>query len=89
MYFRSKVRQKCLIIPISYISRNSGNLFFATEFITIVLGKALATMGGETPFGNLEGAPGRSVLVVRGDGGFMMDCQELETVLEHDSNILS
>jgi acetolactate synthase-1/2/3 large subunit len=48
---------------------------------TLLLDNALATMGAGLPSGMMAAllCPGRRVLVVAGDGGFMMNSQELET----------
>ena len=48
---------------------------------TLLLDNALATMGAGLPSGMMAALlyPGRRVLVVAGDGGFMMNSQELET----------
>jgi acetolactate synthase-1/2/3 large subunit len=48
---------------------------------TLLLDNALATMGAGLPSGMVAALlyPGRRVLVVAGDGGFMMNSQELET----------
>ena len=48
---------------------------------TLLLDNALATMGAGLPSGMMAAQlyPGRRVLVVAGDGGFMMNSQELET----------
>jgi acetolactate synthase I/II/III large subunit len=50
---------------------------------TILLDNALATMGAGLPAGMVAASiyPGRRVLVVCGDGGFMMNSQELETAV--------
>jgi acetolactate synthase-1/2/3 large subunit len=48
---------------------------------TLLLDNALATMGAGLPSGMMAALlyPGRRVLVIAGDGGFMMNSQELET----------
>jgi acetolactate synthase I/II/III large subunit len=53
---------------------------------TFLLDNALATMGAGLPSGIAAKMlyPGRNVLAVTGDGGFMMNSQELETALRYD-----
>ncbi len=53
---------------------------------TFLLDNALATMGAGLPVGIMAKMlkPNRSVLAVVGDGGFMMNSQELETALRYD-----
>src|SRR5688500_17605089 len=50
---------------------------------TILLDNALATMGAGLPSAMMAALmyPGRRVLAVCGDGGFMMNSQELETAV--------
>jgi acetolactate synthase-1/2/3 large subunit len=52
---------------------------------TILLDNALATMGGGLPAGIAAKIlyPERRVLAICGDGGFMMNCQELETAIRY------
>lgn len=52
---------------------------------TILLDNALATMGGGLPAGIAVKLlyPERRVLAICGDGGFMMNCQELETAIRY------
>jgi acetolactate synthase I/II/III large subunit len=52
---------------------------------TILLDNALATMGGGLPAGISAKLlyPERRVLAICGDGGFMMNCQELETAIRY------
>jgi acetolactate synthase-1/2/3 large subunit len=52
---------------------------------TILLDNALATMGGGLPAGIAAKLlfPERRVLAICGDGGFMMNCQELETAIRY------
>lgn len=52
---------------------------------TILLDNALATMGGGLPAGITAKLlyPERRVLAICGDGGFMMNCQELETAIRY------
>ncbi|MDO8483192.1 MAG: thiamine pyrophosphate-dependent enzyme, partial [bacterium] len=60
-----------------FIARN----FLAHERNTVLLDNALATMGAGLPVGIATKLlyPKRKVLVVAGDGGFMMNAGELET----------
>jgi acetolactate synthase-1/2/3 large subunit len=53
---------------------------------TFLLDNALATMGAGLPAGIMAKMlkPDRNVLAVVGDGGFMMNSQELETALRYD-----
>jgi acetolactate synthase-1/2/3 large subunit len=53
---------------------------------TFLLDNALATMGAGLSVGIMAKMlkPDRNVLAVVGDGGFMMNSQELETALRHD-----
>ena len=57
---------------------------------TILLDNALATMGAGLPAGMVAASlyPGRRVLVVCGDGGFMMNSQELETAVRLRLNLV-
>ena len=52
---------------------------------TILLDNALAAMGGGLPAGITAKLlnPERRVLAICGDGGFMMNCQELETAIRY------
>ncbi|MAO94990.1 MAG: acetolactate synthase large subunit [Citromicrobium sp.] len=63
-------------------------IWFARNYIahepgTILLDNALATMGAGLPSAMMAAmlSPGRRVLAVCGDGGFMMNSQELETAV--------
>src|SRR4051812_33791155 len=57
---------------------------------TLLLDNALATMGAGLPSGMMAALiyPGRRVLAVCGDGGFMMNSQELETALRLKLNLV-
>jgi len=57
---------------------------------TLLLDNALATMGAGLPSGMMAALlyPGRRVLAVCGDGGFMMNSQELETALRLRLNLV-
>jgi len=57
---------------------------------TFLLDNALATMGAGLPAGIAAKMlhPGRKVLAVCGDGGFMMNSQELETALRYRTSIV-
>ncbi|WP_292388924.1 acetolactate synthase large subunit [Methanosarcina sp. UBA5] len=52
---------------------------------TVILDNALATMGAGLPSGITAKLlnPERRVLAICGDGGFMMNCQELETAIRY------
>jgi acetolactate synthase-1/2/3 large subunit len=56
---------------------------------TVLLDNALATMGAGLPSAMMSAMlyPGRKVLAVCGDGGFMMNCQELETAVRLKLNL--
>jgi acetolactate synthase-1/2/3 large subunit len=53
---------------------------------TILLDNALASMGGGLPAGITAKLlyPERRVLAICGDGGFMINCQELETAIRYE-----
>jgi acetolactate synthase-1/2/3 large subunit len=53
---------------------------------TVLLDNALATMGAGLSAGITAKLlnPGRRVLAICGDGGFMMNCQELETAIRYN-----
>jgi len=57
---------------------------------TLLLDNALATMGAGLPSGMMAALlyPSRRVLVVAGDGGFMMNSQELETARRLKLNLV-
>jgi acetolactate synthase-1/2/3 large subunit len=57
---------------------------------TIILDNALATMGGGLPAGITAKLlyPERRVLAICGDGGFMMNCQELETAIRYGISVV-
>src|SRR5262249_22968891 len=57
---------------------------------TLLLDNALATMGAGLPSGMMAALlhPERRVLAVCGDGGFMMNSQELETALRLKLNLV-
>jgi acetolactate synthase-1/2/3 large subunit len=64
--------------------------YFAAEPNTVLLDNALATMGGGLPSA-MEAArlyPERRVMAVCGDGGFMMNSQELETAVRLKLNLI-
>jgi acetolactate synthase I/II/III large subunit len=64
--------------------------YLARKPLTILLDNALATMGAGLPSA-MEAArlyPGRRVLAVCGDGGFMMNSQELETAVRLGLNLV-
>jgi acetolactate synthase-1/2/3 large subunit len=57
---------------------------------TILLDNALATMGAGLPSGMMAAMldPGRKVIAVAGDGGFMMNSQELESAVRLGLNLV-
>jgi acetolactate synthase-1/2/3 large subunit len=57
---------------------------------TYLLDNALATMGAGLPAGIVAKMlnPGKNVIAVVGDGGFMMNSQELETAVRHNIPIV-
>lgn len=64
--------------------------YLAAEPNTVLLDNALATMGAGLPSA-MEAArlhPGRRVMAICGDGGFMMNSQELETALRLGLNLV-
>ena len=70
-------------------------IWFARHYIahepgTILLDNALATMGAGLPSAMMAAilTPGRRVLAVCGDGGFMMNSQELETAVRLGLNLV-
>lgn len=64
--------------------------YIANEPGTILLDNALATMGAGLPSAMMAAmlSPGRRVLAVCGDGGFMMNSQELETAVRLNLNLV-
>ncbi len=64
--------------------------YLASEPNTVLLDNALATMGAGLPSA-MEVArlwPKRRVLSINGDGGFMMNCQEMETAVRLKLNLV-
>ncbi|MCA8926783.1 MAG: acetolactate synthase large subunit [Alphaproteobacteria bacterium] len=61
----------------------------ATEANTVLLDNALATMGAGLPSAMAAHLlhPQRKVMAICGDGGFMMNSQELETAVRLDMNL--
>ena len=70
-----------------WISRN----YPAYEPNTVLLDNALATMGAGLPSAIAAKLvnPGKKVLAVVGDGGFMMNSQELETAVRLKQNVVA
>ena len=64
--------------------------YIANEPGTILLDNALATMGAGLPSAMMSAmlSPGRRVLAGCGDGGFMMNSQELETAVRLNLNLV-
>ena len=69
-----------------WVSRN----YPAYEPNTVLLDNALATMGAGMPSAMAAKLvfPGKKVLAVVGDGGFMMNSQELETAVRMKQNVV-
>ena len=70
-------------------------IWFARNYLafqpnTILLDNALATMGAGLPSAMLAAMihPNRKVMSICGDGGFMMNSQELETAVRLDLNLV-
>ena len=70
-------------------------IWFARNYLafqpnTILLDNALATMGAGLPSAMLAAMihPNRKVMSIYGDGGFMMNSQELETAVRLDLNLV-
>ncbi len=64
--------------------------FLASQPNTVLLDNALASMGAGLPSA-MEVArlyPGRRVLSINGDGGFLMNCQELETAVRMNLDLV-
>ncbi len=57
---------------------------------TVLLDNALATMGAGLPSAMMSAMlfPERKVMAVCGDGGFMMNCQDLETAVRLQLNLI-
>lgn len=62
-----------------------SRLYPAFHYNTFLLDNALATMGAGLPAGIAAGlcCPDRKILAVCGDGGFLMNSQELETAVRY------
>ncbi len=70
-------------------------IWFARNYLTkqpntVLLDNALATMGAGLPSAMMAALmyPGRRVMAVCGDGGFMMNSQELETAVRLDLDLV-
>jgi acetolactate synthase I/II/III large subunit len=83
--------------PDGIVSLDNGmyKIWFARNYRTdvantLLLDNALATMGAGLPSGMMAALlyPERRVLTVAGDGGFMMNSQELETALRLRLNLV-
>ena len=79
-----------VLAPEDIIALDNGiyKIWFARNYIahepnTVLVDNALATMGAGLPSAMMAAmlSPGRRVLAIRGDGGFMMNSQELETAV--------
>jgi acetolactate synthase-1/2/3 large subunit len=83
--------------PDGIVALDNGmyKIWFARQYRTdvantLLLDNALATMGAGLPSGMMAALlyPKRRVLAVCGDGGFMMNSQELETALRLTLNLV-
>ena len=83
--------------PDGIIALDNGmyKIWFARNYLTkqpntVLLDNALATMGAGLPSAMMAALmyPGRRVMAVCGDGGFMMNSQELETALRLDLDLV-
>lgn len=83
--------------PEDIVSLDNGmyKLWFARNYPalapnTLLLDNALATMGGGFPNAMMAAMlhPGKKVLAVCGDGGFMMNSQEMETAVRLGLNLV-
>ena len=64
--------------------------YLTTQPNTVLLDNALATMGAGLPSAMMAAMlyPGRNVMAICGDGGFMMNSQELETAVRLGLNLV-
>jgi len=83
--------------PDGVIALDNGTykIWFARNYLTkqpntVLLDNALATMGAGLPSAMMVAMlhPGRSVMAICGDGGFMMNSQELETAVRLGLNLV-
>ena len=83
--------------PDGVIALDNGTykIWFARNYLTqqsntVLLDNALATMGAGLPSAMMTAMlyPQRSVMAICGDGGFMMNSQELETAVRLDLNLV-
>jgi acetolactate synthase I/II/III large subunit len=83
--------------PDGIIALDNGTykIWFARNYLTkqpntVLLDNALATMGAGLPSAMMAAMlnPGRCVMAICGDGGFMMNSQELETAVRLDLNLV-
>ena len=83
--------------PDGIIALDNGmyKIWFARNYLTkqpntVLLDNALATMGAGLPSAMMAALmyPGRRVMAVCGDGGFMMNSQELETAVRLDLDLV-
>ncbi len=81
---------RAVMPPDGVIALDNGTykIWFARNYLTkrpntVLLDNALATMGAGLPSAMMVAMlnPGRSVMAICGDGGFMMNSQELETAV--------
>ena len=76
-------REDILISDVGLHKLWIGRMFPAYEPNTVLIANGLAGMGFAVPAAIAAKLvhPGRSVVTVSGDGGFLMNCQELETAV--------
>ena len=76
-------REDLLISDVGLHKLWIGRMFPANEPNTVMIANGLAGMGFAVPCGIAAKLvhPDRNVITVNGDGGFLMNCQELETAV--------
>ena len=88
---------RAVMPPDGVIALDNGTykIWFARNYLTkqpntVLLDNALATMGAGLPSAMTVAMlnPGRSVMAICGDGGFMMNSQELETAVRLGLNLV-
>lgn len=88
---------RAVMPPDGVIALDNGTykIWFARNYITkqsntVLLDNALATMGAGLPSAMMVAMlyPGRRVMAVCGDGGFMMNSQEMETAVRLGLNLV-
>ncbi len=88
---------RAVMPPDGVIALDNGTykIWFARNYLTkqpntVLLDNALATMGAGLPSAMMVAmlSPGRRVMAICGDGGFMMNSQELETAVRLGLNLV-